>query len=128
MVGRIGYESQVHFVLQDSAVAASHKAQTCANVANPHELWIGYQNQPNRFFYKDPGLLYPEAQEIAGTPSWQQDGYVDSLRHCFIKVYEYIREEKHLQNIQPGFATFETGHRIELILQEILNSAIVLST
>jgi predicted dehydrogenase len=99
------------------------KAMVAWNVANPNELWIGYHDQPNKLLYKDPGLLFPEAKEIEGIPSWQQDGYVDSLKQCFIKVYEFIREKKYLENAGPDFATFETGHGIELILQGILNSA-----
>ena len=99
------------------------KASVAWNLANPNEMWIGYHSQPNRSFYKDADLLYPEAKEIAGPPEWQQDGYVDSLKHCFIKIYDYIREEKHLRNIEPDFATFETGHNMELVLQGMMNSA-----
>jgi predicted dehydrogenase len=100
------------------------EASVAWNLANPNEMWIGYQNQPNRLFYKDVDLLYPEARAIAGPPAWQQDGYVDSLRHCLIKVYDRIRDrdKKDPQNTEPDFATFETGHYMELILQAMIDS------
>jgi predicted dehydrogenase len=98
------------------------KASIAWNLANPNQMWIGHQNQPNKLFYKDAGLFYPASKAIAGPPDWQQDGFVDSLKHCFISVYDYIREKKHLKDIDPDFATFETGHNMELILQGIMNS------
>lgn len=98
------------------------KASISWNLANPNEMWIGYQNKPNELFYKDADLLYPEGKEIAGPPYWQQDGFVDSLKHCIASVYQYMREEKHLQGVAPDFATFETGHNMELILQAMMNS------
>jgi len=99
------------------------KASVAWNLANPNEMWIGYLDQPNRLFYKDAGLFYPEAKALAGPPDFQQDGYVDSLKHCLIKVYDHIREKRYRENVEPDFATFETGHHMELVLEGMINSS-----
>lgn len=92
------------------------------NLQKINEIWIGCREQPNRLLYKGAELLYPEAQAIAAPPSWAQDGFSESFRQLFNAIYRYIREGKYLQNVEPDFATFETGHYTELILQGMMNS------
>ena len=92
------------------------------NLQKINEIWIGCRTQPNRLLYKGFDLLYPEAQAIAAPPTWGQDGFSESFRQLFNAVYRYIGEGKYLQNVEPDFATFETGHYIELILQGMMNS------
>lgn len=112
----LGHKCEVFFEMIGT------KSCVAWNLQNVNQLWIGYREQPNNLLYKDMNLLYPGGFEIAGPPEWAQDGFADSLKHLFSKVYRYIREEKYLQNIEPDFPTFETGHNMELILQAIMNS------
>lgn len=92
------------------------------NLQKINEIWIGCREQPNRLLYKGADLLYPEAQAMAAPPSWGQDGFSESFRQLFDAIYRYIREGKYLQNVEPDFATFDTSHYIELILQGMMNS------
>lgn len=92
------------------------------NLQKINEIWIGCRTQPNNLLYKGTELLYPEAQAIAAPPSWGQDGFSESFRQLFDAVYRHIKEEKHLIDTEPDFATFETGHHMELVIQGMMNS------
>ncbi len=94
------------------------------NLQKINEIWIGCRTKPNKLLYKGTELMYPEAQAIAAPPSWGQDGFSESFRQFFDSVYRHIKGEKYLllDTEEPDFATFETGHHMELIIQGMLNS------
>ncbi len=98
------------------------KACVAWNLQKINEIWIGFKEKPSGVLYKGFDLLYPEAQKITAPPPWGQDGFSESFRGLFDSIYTYIRERKYLQNLEPDFANFETGHYMELILQGMLNS------
>jgi predicted dehydrogenase len=98
------------------------KACVAWNLQKINEIWIGRLQGANNLLYKGFDLLYPEAQKVAAPPEWGQDGFSESFRQLFAAVYDHIRQKKYLQDIEPDFVTFETGHYMELILRGMMNS------
>jgi hypothetical protein len=56
----------------------------------PNELWIGHRTAPNQTLLKDPSLLSPEARETASYPGGHNEGFPDTFKQLYTKVYNYI--------------------------------------
>lgn len=89
----------------------------------PNELWIGKRDGGNEILLKDPSLLHPCARDITGFPGGHNEGFPDTSRQLFAKVYRYIREKGHINGVIPDFPTFEAGHRELLLCEKIVESA-----
>jgi predicted dehydrogenase len=91
------------------------------NSERPNELWIGYREKPNEILLKDPSLLSEEAREITSYPGGHNEGYPDTFKQLYAKVYQYIREGNF--DAKPGFPTFVDGHYEILLCEAIEKSA-----
>ena len=89
----------------------------------PNELWIGERDSYNGALIRDPSLLYPAAREVVSYPGGHNEGFADTLKHCFHKLYTYIGEDGHKKGLPVTFPTFEDGHRELLLCEAIVNSA-----
>ena len=89
----------------------------------PNELWIGERDTYNGALIRDPSLLYPVAREVVSYPGGHNEGFADTLKHCFNKLYTYIREEGYKKGLPTDFPTFEDGHRELLLCEAIVSSA-----
>jgi predicted dehydrogenase len=93
------------------------------NSERPNELWVGRRDGNNEIMMKDPSLVDDYAKEIMDFPGGHNEGFPDTSKQMFKKVYKYILEASHLKNEKPDFATFETGQRELMLCEKIVKSA-----
>jgi predicted dehydrogenase len=74
----------------------------------PNELWIGHRSDPNQILMKDPSLLSSEARAVASYPGGHNEGFPDTFKQLFAKVYNYILAGD--SSRPPDFPTFADGH------------------
>ncbi|MCX7977200.1 MAG: Gfo/Idh/MocA family oxidoreductase, partial [Bellilinea sp.] len=74
----------------------------------PNELWVGHRTQPNQIIMKDPALLSPEARAVTSYPGGHNEGFPDTFKQLYHKVYSYILAGDYSK--PPDFPTFEDGH------------------
>lgn len=92
------------------------------NSEDPNSLWIGHRDQPNELLIKDPGLLYPDVKQYASYPGGHAEGFPDTSKQLFLRVYDYILRGALEKGEQPDFPTFEDGAREVQICDAILKS------
>lgn len=88
---------------------------------NPNELWIGHRTEPNQVLLKDPSLLAPEARATASYPGGHSEGFPDTFKQLYKKVYDYIFRGDFSQ--KPDFPTFSDGHYEMVLCEAIERSA-----
>ena len=89
----------------------------------PNELWIGERDTYNGALLRDPSLLYPAAREFVSYPGGHNEGFADSFKQCFTKLYSYILDGGVSKGTAPTFPTFEDGHRELVLCEAIVKSA-----
>jgi predicted dehydrogenase len=89
----------------------------------PNELWIGYRNKNNEILLKDPSLVSPYARDIMISPGGHAEGYSETLKHFFTKMYNYITEKSGVEDVDAEFPTFKAGLRELEICEAIVKSA-----
>jgi len=87
---------------------------------NPNELWIGHRTSPNQVVIKDPSLLTLEAREAASYPGGHAEGFPDTFKQLYKKVYNYIFAGDF--DKKPDFPTFADGH-YEMVLCEAIEKS-----
>lgn len=97
------------------------KSSVAWNAERPNELWIGHRSEPNQVLIKDPVLLSPEARETAAYPGGHAEGFPDTFKQLYKKVYDYILAGDF--TCKPDFPTFEDGHYEMLLGDAIEQSA-----
>lgn len=96
------------------------KKTVCWNSETPNELWIGYRDKPNQLLMKDPNLIFPEAVEFANYPGGHNEGFPDTFKQLFRKVYECVKGN--FGREEPQFPTFRDGHKEVVLCEGILKS------
>ncbi len=91
------------------------------NGERPNELWIGHRLEPNQVLMKDPSLLSPEARTTASYPGGHNEGFPDTFKQLYNKVYNYILVGDY--SAQPDFPTFADGHYEQVLCEAIERSA-----
>ncbi len=115
-----------------SQVSAGHKNQfeweVNGSVASlrwaqeePNHLWLGHRDQPNGVLIKDPSLMHESARSTASYPGGHAEGYPDTFKQLFRKVYGYIEAEDF--SAPRPFPTFADGHQEMLLCDAILQSS-----
>ncbi|ABP66036.1 oxidoreductase domain containing protein [Caldicellulosiruptor saccharolyticus DSM 8903] len=112
-----GRKNRLYFEIYGSKKGVSWNSE------RPNELWIGRRDGSNEILMKDPSLLDAYAREITSYPGGHNEGFPDTIKQMFKKVYTYILEEKYLRGEKPDFPTFEDGYREMLICEAIVKSA-----
>jgi predicted dehydrogenase len=113
------YENGVRGVLTVSQVSSGRKnrlfyeisgskSSLAWNSERPNELWIGHRSEPNQSLLKDPSLLSPEARATASYPGGHNEGFPDTFKQLYRKVYDYILAGDYSKT--PDFPTFADGH------------------
>ena len=87
---------------------------------HPNELWIGQRNSANQVMLKDPSLLSVEARGTASYPGGHAEGFPDTFKQLYKKVYDYIISADFTK--KPDFPTFADGH-YEMILCEAIEKS-----
>jgi predicted dehydrogenase len=122
------YENGVRGILTVSQVSSGRKnrlfyeisgsqSSLAWNSERPNELWIGHRTAPNQVLMKDPSLISTDAQETASYPGGHNEGFPDTFKQLYKKVYDYILAGDF--TVEPDFPTFADGH-YELLLGEAI--------
>ncbi len=126
------YENGVHGVLTVSQVSSGRKnrlfyeingskSSIAWNSERPNEMWIGHRSEPNQILMKDPSLLSPEARVVTSYPGGHNEGFPDTFKQLYARVYDYILAGDFDKT--PDFPTFEDGHYEMQLCEAIERSA-----
>lgn len=126
------YQNGVRGVLTVSQVSAGRKnrlfyeisgskSSLAWNSERPNELWIGQRTAANQTLLKDPSLLSPEARAVSSYPGGHNEGFPDTFKQLYAKVYDYIFAGDY--NKKPDFPTFADGHYEMQLCEAIQRSA-----
>ena len=126
------YENGVRGVLTVSQVSSGRKNRLSFEIngsqsslgwdsERPNELWVGHRTEPNQLLLKDPSLLSPEARSVVSYPGGHNEGFPDTFKQLYGKVYAYIFEGDMTR--PPDFPTFADGHYEMLLCEAIERSA-----
>lgn len=86
----------------------------------PNEIWIGRRDRANESLLKDPSILYPEAGSIVNYPGGHNEGFPDTFKQNFIKIYKAISENAVSE--KADYPTFEAGLREIMLCEKIVES------
>jgi len=90
---------------------------------NPEQLWIGHRGRANEVLHKDPGMLSADAAKTAFYPGGHVEGFSETFRGLFERVYEDIKKESESHSY-PTFADGVKSLEItDAIAQSSKNSA-----
>lgn len=114
-----------------SQVYAGRKNQTIISVGGSkcalhwdsetgNELWVGKRETYNQQIVKDPSILYDETKAVISYPGGHAEGFPDTFKQNFTKIYKAIAEK---DIAVRDFATFEAGYREMLLCDKICESA-----
>jgi predicted dehydrogenase len=126
------YENGVRGILTVSQVSSGRKnriffeingsqSSLVWNGERPNELWIGNRSEPNQLLMKDPSLLSQDAQATASYPGGHNEGFPDTFKQLYNKVYNYILAGDF--TAKPDFPTFADGHYEQVLSEAIEHSA-----
>ena len=126
------YENGVRGVLTVSQVSSGRKNRLFYEIngsksslgwdsERPNELWIGHRQAPNQILMKDPSLLSPQARGTTSYPGGHNEGFPDTFKQLYIKVYNYILAGDCTK--APDFPTFADGHYEMQLCEAIEHSA-----
>ena len=112
-----GRKNRLYFEIYGSKKAIAWDSE------NPNEMWIGRRESNNEILIKDPSLMYAQAREYATLPGGHTEGFPDTSKQLFRKVYEYIMDSGYTKAEEPTFPTFEDGLRELQLCEKIVESA-----
>lgn len=126
------YENGVSGVLTVSQVSSGRKNRLFYEIngsksslgwdsERPNELWIGHRTEPNQVLLKDPSLMSPEVRATASYPGGHNEGFPDTFKQLYAKVYAYILAGDYSQ--KTDFPTFADGHYEMQLCEAIERSA-----
>ncbi|MCL5070726.1 MAG: Gfo/Idh/MocA family oxidoreductase [Actinobacteria bacterium] len=112
-----GRKNRLYFEIYGSKAAISYDSE------RPNEMWVGHRERSNEIIMKDPSLLYAEARNIVSYPGGHNEGFPDTSKQMFAKIYKYIAEDGYKKGIAPEFPTFKAGLReLELCEAVVISS------
>ncbi len=96
------------------------KKSAVIDTERPNEVWIGRRDANNEFLLKDPSLLLESARAITSFPGGHNEGFPDTSKQLFKKLYAYI-----LNGCKGGieFPDFAAGAREIRLCEAIVDSA-----
>lgn len=126
------YEDGVHGVCTVSQMSAGRKNHLafeidCANASvafnseDPEQLWIGRRDRASELLLRDPALLSPSARSTTDYPGGHAEGFPDTFKQLYKKVYAAIEAGGPPEN--PDYPTFADGVYSLQIGEALLTSA-----
>jgi predicted dehydrogenase len=112
-----GRKNRLYFEIYGSKKAIGWDSE------RPNEMWIGRRDGNNEILMKDPSLLHQYARDIVSFPGGHNEGFPDTSKQMFGKLYKYIAEGGHLKGEAPDFPTFEAGYRELVLCENIVKSS-----
>ncbi len=127
----IKFEGKAHGSMTVNQVAAGRKNRMLLeiygskkslviNTERCNELWVGNRDGANQVIMKDPSLLDQSARDIVSYPGGHNEGFADTSKQMFIKLYRHIQSGAHGA---VEFPTFEDGERELVLCEKIVKSA-----
>ena len=83
-------------------------------------LWVGRRETMNGEIVKDPSILKPGTAKITGYPGGHVEGFPDTFKQNFRKIYAAIAEGK---PVCGEYATFDDGLREMIFCERVVQSA-----
>ncbi len=125
------FDNGAHGCCNISQVYAGRKNQMIVSIAgskgsahwdseNSNAVWLGRREAFNGEAVKDPSLLSKGTGEVTSYPGGHVEGFPDTFKQNFKKIYKAIAEHDTLIN---DFATFEAGRREMELCEKIVESA-----
>jgi predicted dehydrogenase len=87
---------------------------------NSNCLWVGRRETMNGELVKDPSILKPATVAVTGYPGGHVEGFPESFKQNFIKIYKAIAEGKQTEG---EYATFEDGYKEMIFCEKVVQSA-----
>ncbi|MCJ7472932.1 MAG: Gfo/Idh/MocA family oxidoreductase [Actinobacteria bacterium] len=92
---------------------------------NPNTLWIGQRDGYNKILMKGSNIMDKDVHQYMQYPIGLTEGYPDTLKNIFKKIYEHIANIKNndpnkISNIE--YPTFRDGYEIQLVIDSVLES------
>ncbi|CAN5548460.1 Gfo/Idh/MocA family oxidoreductase [soil metagenome] len=126
------YEDGAHGAVTISQMSAGRKNHLAFEIdgskasvswvsERPEELWIGRRDRPSELFLRDPALLAPDARSITSYPGGHAEGFPDTFKHLYAKVYAAIEAGGPPES--PDYPTFADGLYGMQLGEAILQSA-----
>lgn len=112
-----GRKNRVYFEIYGSKKSMSWDSE------RPNELWIGRRDGNNEIMMKDPSLVHGYARDIISYPGGHNEGFPDTIKQLFGKLYKYIENKGYINDLPEQFPTFEAGYRELVLCEKILKSA-----
>lgn len=112
-----GRKNRLYFEIYGSKKAMGWDSE------RPNELWIGRRDGNNETLMKDPSLLYQYARDIVSFPGGHNEGFPDTSKQMFGKLYKYIAEKGYEKGAAAEFPTFEAGYRELILCENIVKSS-----
>ncbi|MHC1770765.1 MAG: Gfo/Idh/MocA family protein [Flexilinea sp.] len=110
-----GRKNRLFYEINGSKKSIAFDQEKC------NELWIGNRDKANEILMRDPSLVHDDAREIMTYPGGHLEGYSDTLKQHFSKIYKYIQQGNY--EAKRDFATFEDGHYILKVNEAIEKSS-----
>ena len=104
------------------SVVGSKKSATWDS-ERPDEIWLGNRDGANQVLMRDPSLLYPEAIALIGAPGGHVEGFADTFKQLYEKVYAHIKSAEDGSVSYPDFPTFDDGAHEMAIIEKIIESS-----
>lgn len=112
-----GRKNRIYFEIYGSKKAIGWDSE------RPNELWVGRRDGNNEILMKDPSLVYGYARDIISFPGGHNEGFPDTTKQMFGKLYKYISDKGYQKGETADFPTFEAGYREMLLCENILKSS-----
>lgn len=109
-----GKKNCISFELAGSKKSASWVSE------RPNEIWLGRRDTANESLLKDPSLLHPEARALVSYPGGHNEGFPDTFKQNFVKIYKAIAENN--AAVSAEYPTFEAGLREIQLCEKIIES------
>jgi predicted dehydrogenase len=87
---------------------------------NSNALWVGKREMENGEIVKDPSILSPGTAKITSYPGGHVEGFPDTFKQNFKKIYQAIAEGI---PAEPEYATFKDGLSETIFIDRIVQSA-----
>ena len=114
-----------------SQVYAGRKNQVILSIAgskcslhwdseNSNSLWVGRRETMNGDLVKEPSILKPSTRKISAYPGGHVEGFSESFKQNFEKIYKAIQAGKQTEG---EYATFADGLKEMIFCEKVIQSA-----
>ncbi len=98
---------------------AGSKKSAAWNSENPNKVWYGNRDSANESLLRDPSLMEPESREIVAFPGGHNEGFPDTMKQNFSKIYSKIADP----SLPEYYPAFKAGLRENILCEKIVESA-----